>query len=582
VPGSSSDLASILVVHERLLTREQMSAADAEAERSGQTLRDIVVRMGFCTERELLQAVSRHLRVRFVTFDDMEKLPAAVLEALPAKWAAFYRVMPVAVAENSLTVAVSDPFDYAGLDDLRLVLDGRTLDIVLATSEDIRKAQTRFYGIGADTADQLLAEGRTGGSAIIQASRSGEDLAELDAATEASVAKFVNLILLEAIKERATDIHMEPFEDAFRVRYRVDGFLHDASVPATIKHFGQAIVSRIKVMANLNIAERRLPQDGRINISLASNEYDLRVSVLPSTFGEAVNIRILSRSSGALELEQLGLEDDELDKMRWLIRQPHGIVLVTGPTGSGKTTTLYASLSRINTPEKKILTIEDPVEYRIPGVVQMQVHPEIGFTFTNALRHILRHDPDVIMVGEIRDLETSRIAVRTALTGHLVFSTLHTNDAAGAVSRLLDMEVEPFLVASSVSCIIAQRLVRTICPDCKQPDDESVVPVALAASGYSFPDGGRHFLRGAGCETCRFTGYRGRTAIFEILMVDEDIRSLIMSRAPAAAIKEQAQKAGMRTLREAAWAKIAAGRSTVEELVRVVEQVAYGPPENGD
>jgi type II secretion system protein E len=582
VSGSPSDFADILVAAEGLLRREQMAAVQAEAERTGQALTDVVVRMGLCTERQLLQVVSRHLQVRFVTFDDMEGLSSDVLEALPAKWAAFYRVMPVAVAEDSLTVAVSDPFDYAGMDDLRLVLDGRSLDIVLATSEDIRKAQTRFYGIGADTADQLLAEGRTGRSAVVQSARSGEDLADLDAATEASVAKFVNLILLEALKERATDIHMEPFEDHFRVRYRVDGFLHDASVPPTIKHFRQAIVSRIKVMADLNIAERRLPQDGRINITLASDEFDLRVSVLPSTFGEAVNIRILNRSSGALAMEELGLGNDDLDKMQWLIRQPHGIVLVTGPTGSGKTTSLYASLSRINTPEKKILTIEDPVEYRIPGVVQMQVHPEIGFTFSSALRHILRHDPDVIMVGEIRDLETSRIAIRTALTGHLVFSTLHTNDAAGAVSRLLDMEVEPFLVASSVSCIIAQRLVRTICPDCKQPDEESVVPAELADSDPSFAAGGRRLLRGVGCESCRFTGYRGRTGIFEILMVDEDIRSLIMSRAPATAIKEQAQKAGMRTLREAAWAKVTAGRTTAEELVRVVEQVAYAPPENGE
>ena len=563
-----ADIATILVEQEGILTADQIGAVQREAARTGEAPVETVVRLGLLDEEELLQALSRRLSLPYVSLDDQSVSPEAIA-AVPAKWASHFQVVPIFFDGDVLVVAVSNPFDYEKLDDLRLVLD-RPIRLALAGREAIAKAHKRFYGVGAETVEGLLAaEGATPALTAQRAEEDG-DLSRLDAATEASVAKYVQQLLLEAIRERATDVHLEPFEDSFRIRYRIDGFLHETSVPAGIRHFHPAIVSRIKVMANLNIAEKRLPQDGRINVSVGSEQFDLRVSVLPTGFGEAVNIRILSRSTSFLTLEELGLREAEQATVEGLIRMPHGIILLTGPTGSGKTTSLYAFLSRINTPEKKILTIEDPVEYRIPGVIQMQVHPEIDFRFSRALRHMLRHDPDVMMVGEIRDEETAQITIRTALTGHLVFSTLHTNDAAGAISRLLDMGVEPYLAASSIEAIIAQRLVRKICPRCQAP----------LPDGVSLPEGLREFLRresdvrllgGSGCEYCRFTGYRGRTGIFEILLVDDDIRELAMKRAPSGEIKQRAREKGMHTLWEDGASKVAEGTTTAEELLRVTQ-----------
>jgi type II secretory ATPase GspE/PulE/Tfp pilus assembly ATPase PilB-like protein len=395
-----------------------------------------------------------------------------------------------------------------------------------------------------------------------------EDLEVL--AEDVSIIKVVNQILSEAIKDRATDIHLEPFQDELRTRFRIDGVLYDINIPETIKYFHPAVVSRIKIMARLNIAERRLPQDGRIKIKVDDRELDLRVSVIPTIFGESVQIRILS-STLFLELEKLGLLPEDLKIIEKVITKPHGIIFVTGPTGSGKSTTLYAALARINSSNIKIITIEDPIEYQLRGVNQIQVHPQIGLNFASALRHMLRHDPDVMMVGEVRDYETAEISIRSALTGHLVFSTLHTNDAAGAVTRLLDMGIEPFLVSSSLECLIAQRLVRLICPNCKTPV-KSKREILDQIKDIEFDPQKIELYEGKGCEECRFTGYRGRTAIYEILPVTEAIRELILNRASSQQIKKAAIVQGMRTLRQDGLQKVLGGLTTLTEVIRVTEQ----------
>ena len=395
-----------------------------------------------------------------------------------------------------------------------------------------------------------------------------EDLEEL--AHEASVVKFVNQILLEAFQERATDIHIEPFEDELRIRYRIDGILYDVSIPPNVRQFRSAIVSRIKIMANLNITEKRLPQDGRIKVRVGENELDLRISILPTQFGEAVDIRLLSRRDMFLGLEKLGLLTSDMKILESMIKKPHGIILVTGPTGSGKTTSLYACLSKINDSEKKIITIEDPIEYQLRGIAQIQIFPKIGLTFSRGLRSMLRHDPDIMMVGEIRDLETAEIAIRVALTGHLVFSTVHTNDAASTVTRLINMGIEPYLISSSVICIIAQRLVRLVCPYCKKKVaiTEDVVNQFESGSDSS----SLKIFEGKGCEACRFTGYRGRTGIYEILVINEKIRELIDHKTAANKIKEKAITLGMRTLRQDGWEKIKMGLTTISEVLRVTQE----------
>jgi type II secretory ATPase GspE/PulE/Tfp pilus assembly ATPase PilB-like protein len=397
---------------------------------------------------------------------------------------------------------------------------------------------------------------------------SKEDLENVD--QEASVVKFVNQVIGEAVKERSTDIHLEPMENDLRIRYRVDGVLHQTPVPPQLKRFQAAIISRIKVMANMDIAERRLPQDGRINVRSGGGEIDVRVSTIPTAYGESVSLRLLMRTSLHIGLEKLGLDATDERTVKKLVELPHGIILVTGPTGCGKSTSLYAFLSTINSIDQRIITIEDPIEYELPGVNQMQVKPDIGLTFAGGLRHILRQDPDVIMVGEVRDLETAEIAIRAALTGHLVFSTLHTNDAAGAITRLIDMGIEPFLVSSSLEAIIAQRLVRTVCPTCKEeyrPDVEMLRNVGFPEDKLA-----TKFYRGRGCDECRFTGYRGRMGIFEILIMNEAMRPLVIERTSSSTLKQAACAKGMRTLREDGWAKVCAGISTVEEVARVTQE----------
>jgi type II secretory ATPase GspE/PulE/Tfp pilus assembly ATPase PilB-like protein len=451
------------------------------------------------------------------------------------------------------------------VDALRLA-SGLRIRFVLSSREDLIKAIKQFYGVGAETVDQMMQDD-TGES--LADDLLTKDIGELD--QDASIVKFVNQIIWEAHQDRATDIHLEPMETDLRIRYRVDGVLLQTPVPPQLKRFQAAIISRIKVMANMDIAEKRLPQDGRISVRIRGEEIDVRVSTMPTVYGESVSLRLLMRSSGLFGMDKLGLEPPDQEILHKLIQRPHGILLVTGPTGSGKSTSLYTWLHEINTIDQRILTVEEPIEYEMPGINQIQMRPEIGLTFAVGLRHILRQDPDVIMVGEIRDKETAEIAIRAALTGHLVFSTLHTNDAPGAITRLVDMGIEPFLVASSVEAIVAQRLVRRLCPKCKRPwpvDQRFLASISFPIE--RLPEG--TLMEAVGCEDCRRTGFRGRTGIYEILVVHEALRALVVQRATAGEIKAHALRHGMRTLRMDGWTKALNGISTLEEVLRVSEE----------
>ncbi|MBN2309719.1 MAG: type II/IV secretion system protein, partial [Candidatus Hydrogenedentes bacterium] len=489
---------------------------------------------------------------------------------VPARFATHYGFVPIQERNGVLVVAISDPLNAQLLDDIRLVLK-RRLEAVVATPGEIQRAIKALYGVGADTVEKILS-GADGGAGVValDSAVAGADLG--DERIDASIIKFVNELLSEAIRTDSTDVHLEPFEDQLRVRYRIDGVLHAVPTPASIRGLQPAIVSRIKIMANLNIAEKRLPQDGKIRAALGEEQFDLRVSVLPTPYGETVNLRILNRSSMFMPLESLGFLPEDLEALNGFLNRPNGMILLTGPTGSGKTTTLYAALNKLNRLEHKIITIEDPIEYQLNGITQMQVLPQIGFTFATALRSMLRHDPDIMLVGEIRDIETAEMAVQSSLTGHLVFSTLHTNDAAGAVTRLTDMGVEPFLIASTVVASIAQRLVRRLCPACAedfQPDAALLAQMGVAPDAVP---AGAAFRRARGCEACRNTGYRGRVAIYEILPFSNAIKELTVQRQPSTAIKRKACQLGMRTLRESGWQRIRRGDTTFEEVLRVTSE----------
>jgi len=555
-----------ILVEEGIITAEQLEAALREQKKSGAFICSTLVKLGFASEDKIFSVLSRHIQIPYVRLKD-KKLDSAVINRVPAKIATHFKIMPVEFKDGCLTVAMVDPLDIRTLDDLRLIL-GLELKGVLSSEAEIMDSIRRYYGVGAETIEQIIAEAPEKKAEQMPGQEAAEDLEGM--AEDASIIKFVNQILSEAIRDRASDIHLEPFQDELRVRFRIDGVLYDINIPDTVRYFHTAIVSRIKIMARLNIAERRLPQDGRIKIKVGDEELDLRVSILPTTFGEAVHIRILS-TRFFLELEKLGLLPEDLKIIESVIKKPHGIIFVTGPTGAGKSTTLYAALAKVNTSAVKIITIEDPVEYQLRGVSQLQVIPQIGFTFAQALRHMLRHDPDIMMVGEVRDYETAEIAIRSALTGHLVFSTLHTNDAAGAVTRLLDMGIEPFLVSSSLECLIAQRLVRLICPKCKTPV-KAKEEVFSQIKDVSFDPHKVELYEGRGCEACRFTGYRGRTGIYEILVVTEAIREMILNRASSQQIKARAISQGMRTLRQDGLQKVLAGITTLTEVIRVTQQ----------
>jgi len=531
----------------------------------GISLTQAVVESGFAGEEEFLRALAGVMGLEYVQLSDLA-IEQDILGKLPTRVVFQFNVVPVGTENGTLKVATHDPFAHGLMEALRLA-SGMRVRFVLSTAEEISKAAKRFYGVGADTIEKIMEDGRI--EVAPEEEIHAEDLQELD--QEASVVKFVNQIIWEAYQDRATDIHLEPMETELRIRYRIDGVLHEAPVPAQLKRFQSAIISRIKVMANMDIAEKRLPQDGRISLRVKGEEIDVRVSTMPTVYGESVSLRLLMRSSGLLGMDKLGLSQKDEAVLQSLIHRPHGILLVTGPTGSGKSTSLYAWLHTINSVDKRIITIEDPIEYEMQGVNQIQVRPEIGLTFAIGLRHILRQDPDVIMVGEIRDRETAEIAIRAALTGHLVFSTLHTNDAAGAVTRLLDMGIEPYLVASSVEGLVAQRLVRKLCLKCRRPwtiDRDFLrsinFPLERIAEGSIY--------EAQGCEDCRMTGYWGRTGIYEILVVDDEIRRLIVNRASANEIKAEALRRGMHTLRMDGWDKVLQGITTIAEVLRVSEE----------
>ena len=563
--NTQNRLASVLETT-GLLSPEQVADIVQRSLGATKPVTDIVVDMGYAKEDPYLRALAEALELPFMRLND-KVIPKEVLDLLPTKAVFQYNIIPVEAEGDVLRVATHDPFVPGLLDALRLA-SGRKVRFALSTSSDISAAAKKFYGVGADTFDRMMQDNHIEMAAEEDFLK--QDLSELD--SEASVVKFVNQIIWEAHKDRATDIHLEPQEMDLRIRYRIDGVLHAIPVPPQLKRFQASIISRIKVMSNMDIAEKRLPQDGRISLRIQGEEIDVRVSTMPTVYGESVSLRLLMRSSGMLGMDRLGLSPHDEAILLKLINKPHGILLNTGPTGSGKSTSLYAWLHTINTTDLRILTIEDPIEYEMPGVNQIHVRAEIGMTFAVGLRHILRQDPDVIMVGEIRDKETAEIAIRAALTGHLVFSTLHTNDAAGAVTRLVDMGIEPFLVASSIEGLVAQRLVRRLCPTCRVPwkmDDAFLETINFPRERLS--EGTIYEARPEGCEDCRGTGFKGRTGIYEILQVDDNIRPLVVARASSAAIKQEAIRHGMRTLRDDGWTKVLGGMTTFEEVVRVAE-----------
>jgi len=543
------------------------AAADLLNGQKGKSFGTLAVEKGLLTEDELLTSLSKKLRVPYVKNLEEEGLDPSLVSRVPIVFSKKHKVVPMKMENGILTVATPDPLNYEPLDDLRLIIECQEVRVVLSSEREVVRAINRFYEQSADTPEEMIQSMDAESSdRILHELEETADL--LDISDEAPVIKLVNLILFQAVKERASDIHIEPFQKELKVRYRIDGILYQRLDPP--KRYQSAMVSRLKVMAKMDIAEKRLPQDGRIPIKIADKDIDIRVSIIPTTFGERVVLRLLDKQSLLLGMGEIGLSPDKHQTLQDLISRSNGILLVTGPTGSGKTTTLYAALSQINSPDKNIITIEDPVEYQLWGIGQIQVNPKIGLTFAHGLRSVLRHDPDVILVGEIRDAETAEIAIQAALTGHLVFSTLHTNNAASAATRLVDMEIEPFLVASVVRAIVAQRLIRVVCPECKEgyvPEPEMLKEVGITPEQLK---GGKVY-RGKGCPACSGTGYRGRTGIYEILLVSETIRQLIMKKADSVSIGRQAVEEGMKTLREDGARKIIEGITALEEVLRVTQ-----------
>ena len=563
--GTASSRWAALLEATGLFTPSQIEELSIKQRENDGVLTATVAALEYAREDVFLPALAKAMQIPYVKVGD-KPIAGEILEKVPTKAIFQYNVIPVGIENGTLRVATSEPFRPGLADSLRLA-SGLRVKFALSPAADIEKAAKKFYGVGADTLDRLIADNQI--DLDQDSGTSIGDLSNLD--QEASVVKFVNQIIWECHHDRGTDIHIEPMENDLRIRYRIDGVLHPTPLPPQMKRFQSAIISRIKVMAGMDIAEKRLPQDGRISLRVKGEEIDVRVSTMPTVYGESVSLRLLMRSSGMYGMDKLGLFKDDEDILHRLIRRPHGILLVTGPTGSGKSTSLYAWLHTINSVDKRILTVEDPIEYEMAGINQIQMKPEIGLTFAVGLRHILRQDPDVIMVGEIRDQETADIAIRAALTGHLVFSTLHTNDSAGGVTRLVDMGIEPFLVASSVEALVAQRLVRRLCPKCKRawtvemPFLESIgFPISKLLTGT--------ICEPVGCEECRGTGYAGRTGIYEILLVSDAIRQMIVERRSAADIKVHALEHGMRTLRTDGWRKVLAGVTTLEEVLRVTSE----------
>jgi len=534
------------LVQKGLLSEKELERAIEISRQSFKPLPTVLTEYNMVDEDGLLQLLAEQHGLEFVKLAETTVDRSAV-EAVSAKLASYYAIMPVRLQSGILTIAVSNPLNMSAAEDIETNL-GYQVERVLACRDDIVGCLRKYYGVGADTVERILADTPEREDTVVQ--EESHDLEKM--AEDASVIRLVNQLFQEAIEDRATDIHFEVYRDGVTARRRIDGVLYDTHVPKNIKLLYPAIVSRIKLMSGLNIVERRLPQDGRARVRIGRSEYDLRISIVPAIHGEDVVVRILPATM-LFDLGRIGLSDDHLNALKDLIARPHGIVFVTGPTGSGKSTTLYACLNRLNTRDHKIITIEDPVEYELRGVTQTQIRPAIGLTFARALRSMLRHDPDIMMVGEVRDRETAEIAIQTAMTGHLVLSTLHTNDAAGGAVRLIDMGIDPYLIASTVLAFIAQRLVRLICPDCKE----------------SYESDGRVLHRGRGCRKCHKRGYQGRIAICEFLPLESEIQQLILEKSSAKMIRDKADALGMPTLAGDGWDKVGRGITTADEVLRV-------------
>ncbi len=561
--AATESLANLLLKSTGIYSDGQLARiAESRAANPGMGLAEAAVKFGGVKEPEFLAAIGRVLGLEMVDLERRQPNPAA-LTKLPASAVYQYNVLPFQMDEHSLTIVSSDPFDTAAADGLRLIC-GCPVRTVLAPKEDVEKAVKKYYGVGADAIEKMIEDGRysvddeLGSMTKIDVSEMGE---------EASIVKFVNQIIAEADRQGATDIHIEPQETELRIRYRIDGMLHKVDVPPQLNRLKSAIISRIKVMANLDIAEKRLPMDGRIGIRIGGQDIDIRVSTMPAAYGESVSLRLLAKSGSFVKMVDLGFNDRDFAVVNKIIHRPNGIFLVTGPTGSGKSTSLYSFLSEVNKIDVRIMTAEDPIEYHMAGINQVQMQADIGMTFARALRAFLRQDPDIIMVGEIRDRETAEIAINASLTGHMVFSTLHTNDAAGAFPRLIDMGVEPFLIASAVAGVMGQRLCRRLCPNCRRE-----VPLDRKFYTLDYPPAQETVFEPVGCEACTRTGYRGRRALFEVLEVDEDIEGAIVRRENATQIRNLSLSKDMKTLREDGWAKVFKGVTSVKEILRVTEE----------
>ena len=564
-----TSLADILIANTSL-TQEQLAQAEELRQQRIQPLEDILRQQNLVTEDELLQAQSQQLGIPYwKTLSDGD-FDVALMRQVPLAFARQHKLVPVRLDDDTVQVAVHDPLDIQPLDDVSALLKA-PVEPVLCMEREIIGALNRLYDSDPQTAASVIAQFDVPDLDRLAASLEDGPQDILDQDSEAPIIQLVNLILSQAVQDRASDIHVEPFERSLKVRYRIDGVLHEVLSPH--KRLQAAVTSRLKIMADLNIAEKRLPQDGRIAIRVRNKEVDIRVSVLPTAFGERIVLRLLDKSDALISLDDIGFAPAVSSIYSRLIRRSHGIILVTGPTGSGKTTTLYATLQRINSPEVNIITVEDPIEYQLDGIGQTQVNARIDLTFANGLRTILRQDPDIIMVGEIRDRETAEIAIQSSLTGHLVFSTLHTNDSASAVTRLLDMGVEPFLISSSVLAMMAQRLVRVLCQRCREPDEANLEALRdIGVTEELLAAHGGQVYRQRGCEACRHTGYRGRMGIYELLPIDDVIRPLIMQQANAHTIKEAAMQRGLQTLMQDGALKVLQGLTTTEELLRVTQE----------
>ncbi len=552
-----------ILIEGKVITKEQLKKALEIQDKEGGRLGQILIKLGFISEKDLLACLSQHLNIPPINLSRY-KINPEVLKIVPEHVSRHYQLIPVSKVGKTLTVAMADPLNIFAMDDIK-VMTGYNIDPIITTSEEILDAISKYYTPWGTMEDAIK-----GADLNVVAAPTAEEKLDLDQlmkeVEEAPVIKIVNLILGEGVKKKASDIHIEPFEDKVRVRYCIDGVLHETISPP--KQLRPAIVSRIKILSRLDIAERRLPQDGQFKIKVAGREVDFRVAIIPTAFGERVTLRILDKASLTLDLAKLGFSKEPYGTFSEAITHPYGIILVTGPTGSGKTTTLYSALSKINTPDKNIITVEDPVEYLLDGVNQIQINQDIGLTFASGLRSILRQAPNVILVGEIRDGEAADVAIKAGLTGHLVFSTLHTNDAVGAITRLIDMGVEPFLIASSLVCVMAQRLARKLCPDCR----ESYKASAEIMDKYGFKkEGGKDLVlyRPRGCPRCSNTGYRGRFAVVEAFSLSEGIKNMIVQRAPEVDVKNKTIQEGMVPLRQCGLRRVKDGTTSLEEILRV-------------